>query len=215
MLGKNMMDQLLLFLRVPPAVPLLAKRLQSISGMAVSQFPLSSNWKTRRSFFLGRAKLKYGIITGVGVGGVGGGGRRCKCTSKSKIKSDCCEELESESESGSKWKSEFEYVEVIGIGSRKDAVLDFCLDSDFLSSSSLRFWSINSKDSQNVQLQERFPGKVLNPGNVEASQLLETCLKAIILVCTSLLCNSHTEAVIGLEMIVLVFNLEYYTFKTH
>ena len=32
-----------------------------------------------------------------------------------------------------------EFVEVIGIGSRKDAVLDFCLDSPF-KSSSMRFW---------------------------------------------------------------------------
>lgn len=32
-----------------------------------------------------------------------------------------------------------ESVEVIGIGSRKDAVLDFCLDSPF-KSSSMRFW---------------------------------------------------------------------------
>ncbi len=32
-----------------------------------------------------------------------------------------------------------EFVEVIGIGSRKDAVLDFCLGSPF-KSSSMRFW---------------------------------------------------------------------------
>lgn len=32
-----------------------------------------------------------------------------------------------------------DFVEVIGIGSRKDAVLDFCLSSPF-KSSSMRFW---------------------------------------------------------------------------
>lgn len=32
-----------------------------------------------------------------------------------------------------------EFVEVIGIGSRRDAVLNFCLESQF-KSSSLRFW---------------------------------------------------------------------------
>lgn len=32
-----------------------------------------------------------------------------------------------------------EFVEVVGIGSRKDAVLDFCLESPF-QFSSLRFW---------------------------------------------------------------------------
>lgn len=33
-----------------------------------------------------------------------------------------------------------QFVDVIAIGSRKDAVLDFCVDSPFLSEKSLRFW---------------------------------------------------------------------------
>ncbi|KAF5197751.1 hypothetical protein FRX31_012661 [Thalictrum thalictroides] len=39
------------------------------------------------------------------------------------------------------WGKDPDIVEVIGIGSRKDALLDFCLDSPFQSSFSyLRFW---------------------------------------------------------------------------
>ncbi|KAJ3692914.1 hypothetical protein LUZ60_012009 [Juncus effusus] len=48
-------------------------------------------------------------------------------------------------------------VEVIGIGSRKDAVIDYCLSSLSLSSSfsRLRFWTIHARDSSKVQLIER------------------------------------------------------------
>ncbi|KAK9115701.1 hypothetical protein Sjap_014648 [Stephania japonica] len=54
------------------------------------------------------------------------------------------------------WGRDSGCVEVVGIGSRKDAVLDFCLESPFQSlSSCLRFWNILSKDSQKVQLQQR------------------------------------------------------------
>ncbi|XVE91892.1 hypothetical protein REPUB_Repub01dG0050600 [Reevesia pubescens] len=72
-------------------------------------------------------------------------------------------------------------VEVISIGSRKDAVLEFCLDSPF-QSSSLRFWNILMKDSSNLQLQQRFPGKDVTPRIVEASTFVQSCSKTIILV---------------------------------
>ncbi|KAH9658714.1 protein ACCUMULATION AND REPLICATION OF CHLOROPLASTS 3 [Citrus sinensis] len=45
-------------------------------------------------------------------------------------------------------------VQVIAIGSRKDALLDFCLDSPLNSSSSLQFWNIVTDGSPNVQLQQ-------------------------------------------------------------
>ncbi|XP_070043981.1 protein ACCUMULATION AND REPLICATION OF CHLOROPLASTS 3, chloroplastic isoform X4 [Nicotiana tomentosiformis] len=51
---------------------------------------------------------------------------------------------------------ETEFVEVFGIGSRKDALLDFCLASPCLSSA-LRFWNILMKDSEKVLLQEKLP----------------------------------------------------------
>lgn len=86
------------------------------------------------------------------------------------------------------------FVQVIAIGSRKDALLDFCLDSPLNSSSSLQFWycklhfiytncyffflflliiivaivvlcrNIVTDGSPNVQLQERFLGKGILSG---------------------------------------------------
>ncbi|KAJ0037723.1 hypothetical protein Pint_22545 [Pistacia integerrima] len=102
--------------------------------------------------------------------------------------------------------SESEFVEVIGIGSRKDALLDFCLESP-LRSSSLRFCSkpfleilhsdlgfttseklvnILMNDISDVRLRQRFLGQDLTPKIVEASLFLQSRSKAIILVCTSL-----------------------------
>ncbi|XP_020250300.1 protein ACCUMULATION AND REPLICATION OF CHLOROPLASTS 3 isoform X2 [Asparagus officinalis] len=46
-------------------------------------------------------------------------------------------------------------VEVIGIGSRKDALIDFCLSNPMASSSRLRFWTVHLGDSQKVQLLQR------------------------------------------------------------
>ncbi|KAF3976814.1 hypothetical protein CMV_000020 [Castanea mollissima] len=77
-----------------------------------------------------------------------------------------------------------ESVEVIGIGSRKDAVLDFCLDSPF-KSSSMRFWNILMKDSMKVQLQQRVLGKDLTPRIVEAPLSLQSVPKPIILVASA------------------------------
>lgn len=75
-------------------------------------------------------------------------------------------------------------VDVISIGSRKDAVVDFCFDSPLqLSSSLLRFWNIQTKDSVNVQLQERVLEKDVNPRVMEVSQFLKFPSKAIVLVC--------------------------------
>lgn len=77
-----------------------------------------------------------------------------------------------------------EFVEVIGIGSRKDAVLDFCLDSPF-KSSSMRFWNILVKDSMKVQLQQRVLGKDLTPRIVEAPLSVQSVPKPIILVASA------------------------------
>ncbi|KAL7240051.1 hypothetical protein ACSBR2_005836 [Camellia fascicularis] len=83
-----------------------------------------------------------------------------------------------------------QFVEVIGIGSRKDAVLDFCLDSPFLSSSS-RFWNILIKDSMKVQLQQRFSGKDIAPMAVEAPLAFQSCSKAVILVASAAYGSDH------------------------
>ncbi|KAL4579522.1 hypothetical protein LXL04_015672 [Taraxacum kok-saghyz] len=50
-----------------------------------------------------------------------------------------------------------EIVEAIGVGSRKDVVLDFCLSSSSLSRR-LRFWNIIVEETFKVQLQQRLLG---------------------------------------------------------
>ncbi|KAG2707718.1 hypothetical protein I3760_05G160400 [Carya illinoinensis] len=87
-----------------------------------------------------------------------------------------------------------EFVEVIGIGSRKDAVLDFCLGSPF-KSSSLRFWNILMKDSSKAKLQQRFAGKDLTPRILEASLFIQLHPKAIILVASAGYGLDHIAAV--------------------
>lgn len=77
------------------------------------------------------------------------------------------------------------FVEVIGVGSRKDAVLDFCLDSPF-GFESVRFWNIIRNDPMKVQLQQRMLDKDASPSLVEAPHIMQSSPKAIILVCTFL-----------------------------
>ncbi|XP_022850956.1 protein ACCUMULATION AND REPLICATION OF CHLOROPLASTS 3 isoform X2 [Olea europaea var. sylvestris] len=75
------------------------------------------------------------------------------------------------------WK-ESEYVEVIGIGSRTDAALDFCSGSPILSPT-LRFWNILGKDSMKVQLKQRFSTQDNTPRTVEAPSTPQSCHKAV------------------------------------
>ncbi|XP_027150949.1 protein ACCUMULATION AND REPLICATION OF CHLOROPLASTS 3 isoform X2 [Coffea eugenioides] len=89
-----------------------------------------------------------------------------------------------------------EYVEVFGIGSRKDAILDFCLNSPFLSPA-LRFWNIVVKDSTKVQLQQRLSNQDINP-LVEAPAQLRQCSKAVILVASA---AYGTEDTVALEIL--------------
>ncbi|KAL0541766.1 hypothetical protein IC582_021823 [Cucumis melo] len=76
---------------------------------------------------------------------------------------------------------DYEFVEVIGIGSRKEAVLDFCLESA-LRTSSLRFWQIVKHDSSKVQLLQRFVEKDYSPRMIDVPPSLLSCPKAVILV---------------------------------
>ncbi|XP_059446960.1 protein ACCUMULATION AND REPLICATION OF CHLOROPLASTS 3, chloroplastic [Corylus avellana] len=87
-----------------------------------------------------------------------------------------------------------DFVEVIGIGSRKDAVLDFCLCSPF-KSSSMRFWSILMKDSMKGKLQQKFLEKDLTPRILEAPLSIKLCRKAIILVASAGYGLDHIAAV--------------------
>lgn len=85
---------------------------------------------------------------------------------------------------------EAEAVEVIGIGSRKDAVLDFCLRSSSISRR-LRFWNIIVEETSKVQLQQRLLGDDLkfhfvdiSKTFVEESVAMKSHSKAVILVCS-------------------------------
>ncbi|KAL8241959.1 hypothetical protein R6Q59_012261 [Mikania micrantha] len=73
------------------------------------------------------------------------------------------------------------FVEVIGIGSRKDAVLDFCLLSPSLSPR-LRFWNIIMEETSKVRLQQRLLGDDMSKTTVEGQMSMESCSKAVILV---------------------------------
>ncbi|XP_043715252.1 protein ACCUMULATION AND REPLICATION OF CHLOROPLASTS 3 isoform X3 [Telopea speciosissima] len=72
------------------------------------------------------------------------------------------------------WGDSKNYVEVIAIGSRKDAVIDFCLESPFRSSSP-RFWNIILKDLLNLQLLQRSIGEGFVLRNVEGPVSLQSC----------------------------------------
>lgn len=85
---------------------------------------------------------------------------------------------------------------MFGIGSRKDAVLDFCLNSPFLSPA-LRFWNVVVKDSTKVQLQQRLSNQDINP-LVEAPSQLRQCSKAVILVASA---AYGTEDTVALEIL--------------
>ncbi|XP_042492748.1 protein ACCUMULATION AND REPLICATION OF CHLOROPLASTS 3-like, partial [Macadamia integrifolia] len=82
------------------------------------------------------------------------------------------------------WGDSKNYVEVIAIGSRKDAVIDFCLESPF-QSSSWRFWNIILKDSLNVQLLQRSIGEGIVPRNVEGPVSVQSCPRVLVLVASA------------------------------
>ncbi|XP_059649815.1 protein ACCUMULATION AND REPLICATION OF CHLOROPLASTS 3, chloroplastic isoform X2 [Cornus florida] len=97
-------------------------------------------------------------------------------------------------------RDDCEYVEVIGIGSRKEAVLDFCLNSS-LCSSSLRFWNILTNDSVKVKLQQRLLGKDITPRIVEAPLAWQSCSKSIILVASAGYSSDHVTAINNLKTV--------------
>ncbi|XP_045831151.1 protein ACCUMULATION AND REPLICATION OF CHLOROPLASTS 3 isoform X2 [Trifolium pratense] len=86
-----------------------------------------------------------------------------------------------------------DFVEVIAIGGRKDAVLDSCLNSPF-QLSSLRFWNVIVKDSQEVQLQQRSTKEEPYPRIVEPPVFMKSCSKTIVLVASAGYGPDHTVA---------------------
>ncbi|KAF8759302.1 hypothetical protein HU200_010340 [Digitaria exilis] len=75
-----------------------------------------------------------------------------------------------------------EPVEVVGVGSRKDAVLDFCLGSRTLSSTPIRFWTVNVMDNSRVQLIQKGHGTDAVFRDLEPPLYLHPCPPAVILV---------------------------------
>lgn len=98
-----------------------------------------------------------------------------------------------EEDCGSVW-GDSEFVEVIGIGSRKDAVIDFCLNSP-LQSSSVRFWNIFRRDSLKVHLQQRSIGRDITPVLVETFLSAQQHLKTIVLVASAGYGSDHITAI--------------------
>ncbi|KAL1556488.1 protein ACCUMULATION AND REPLICATION OF CHLOROPLASTS 3-like isoform X1 [Salvia divinorum] len=86
-----------------------------------------------------------------------------------------------------------ESVEVIMVGSRKDALLDFCSGSPFLSPV-LRFWNVLGHDSEQVQLQQRFTSKDSTPRTVEDFLAWNSSSKAVILVASAAYGSDHNTA---------------------
>ncbi|XP_015063167.1 protein ACCUMULATION AND REPLICATION OF CHLOROPLASTS 3 [Solanum pennellii] len=88
---------------------------------------------------------------------------------------------------------ETEFVEVFGIGSRKDALLEFCLASPYLSPA-LRFWNVLVKDSEKVLLQEKVPIEDVSSRIVEVPSAINSCSKAVILVASAAYGTDHVPA---------------------
>ncbi|XP_029126592.1 protein ACCUMULATION AND REPLICATION OF CHLOROPLASTS 3 isoform X2 [Cajanus cajan] len=147
----------------------------------VSLFPFSSNQVWYRSSLLLRRR-DYGLCWSP--------------NSKPFVRIRMCSEKGSSSngyggiETGEP-KSDF--VEVIGIGSRKDAVFDFCLSSSF-QLPSLRFWNVLMKESQEVQLQQRSIEEESHPRIVKSPVFLKSCSKTIVLVASAGYGLYHTVA---------------------
>ncbi|KAI3982976.1 hypothetical protein MKX01_010459 [Papaver californicum] len=86
-------------------------------------------------------------------------------------------------------------IEVIGIGSRKDAVLDFCVESPRQSPTSLRFWNIQSKDSGEVQLLQKTHAQDVVLGNLEGPVLQLSSSLAVVLVASAGYGLDHIKAI--------------------
>eukprot|EP01018_Ginkgo_biloba_P031478 Gb_30424 [translate_table: standard] len=63
-------------------------------------------------------------------------------------------------------------VKVVGLGSRRNDVLDFCLSSPLISSS-VEFWTMHSGESDNVQIFQKVTGNLLSSVEGATSDVLE------------------------------------------
>ncbi|GLT96795.1 hypothetical protein SLE2022_143940 [Rubroshorea leprosula] len=150
----------------------------STSFSTVSRFLFSPKVPSKHSFF--GPKIQ-GIVSG-----------KLSFNSRSMLRIPMCTEKESSSSSygvenkerevqSEGLQGDYEFVEVIAIGSRRDAVLEFCFDSPF-QLASLRFWSVLMNDALNMQLEQKLCRKDLSRRVVDAAFFQHSCSKAIILV---------------------------------
>ncbi|XP_057841812.2 protein ACCUMULATION AND REPLICATION OF CHLOROPLASTS 3, chloroplastic isoform X2 [Cryptomeria japonica] len=65
----------------------------------------------------------------------------------------CCHQA------GESEKKKNKSLKVVGLGSKRNAILDFCLDSPLLQSSSVEFWTTGSGSSEKVQRFRQITGK--------------------------------------------------------
>ncbi|CAA0811547.1 Protein ACCUMULATION AND REPLICATION OF CHLOROPLASTS 3 [Striga hermonthica] len=86
-----------------------------------------------------------------------------------------------------------ECVEVMVVGSRRDAVLDFCSGSPFLSPV-LRFWNILGADTEKMQLQQKSISPGITPRTVDDFLPWQSSHKAVILVASAAYGSEHVTA---------------------
>ncbi|KAL6655064.1 hypothetical protein ACP70R_005890 [Stipagrostis hirtigluma subsp. patula] len=87
-----------------------------------------------------------------------------------------------------------EPVEVVGVGSRKDAVIDFCLGSRTLASTPIRFWTVHVMDNSKIQLIQKGHGTDTAFRDLEPPLFLDPCPPAVILVSSAGQDADHTIA---------------------
>ncbi|KAL6601594.1 hypothetical protein ACP70R_044814 [Stipagrostis hirtigluma subsp. patula] len=87
-----------------------------------------------------------------------------------------------------------EPVEVVGVGSRKDAVIDFCLGSRTLASTPIRFWTVHVMDNSKIQLIQKSHGTDTAFRDLEPPLFLDPCPPAVILVSSAGQDADHTIA---------------------
>ncbi|XP_044984426.1 protein ACCUMULATION AND REPLICATION OF CHLOROPLASTS 3 isoform X3 [Hordeum vulgare subsp. vulgare] len=90
-----------------------------------------------------------------------------------------------------------EPVEVVGVGSRKDAVIDFCLGSRTLSSTPIRFWTVRVDNSE-VQFIPRSQDTDTAVGDMEHPLSLHPCPSAVIIVASA---GQEADQLAALELL--------------
>uniref|UniRef100_A0ACD5Y293 Uncharacterized protein n=1 Tax=Avena sativa TaxID=4498 RepID=A0ACD5Y293_AVESA len=90
-----------------------------------------------------------------------------------------------------------EPVEVVGVGSRKDAVIDFCLGSRTLSSTPIRFWTVHVDNSE-VQFIQRSHDSETVVRDLEPRLSLHPCPPAVIIVASA---GQEADQIAALELL--------------